>query len=96
MKFLYEREKEFSLVIEGCHWRIGEHEKQIEKLEELNREQHEEIGKMVTLNRELHEEVEKLKRKHADALSRIFRSPTFRLGYVLSWPARVLKGLFGT
>ena len=96
MKFLYEREKEFSLVIEGCHWRIGEHEKEIDKLQAIHREQHEEIGKMVTRNRELHEEIENLKRKHADAIYRIFRSPTFRLGYVLSWPARVLKGLFGT
>lgn len=96
MQFLYEREKEFSLVIEGCHWRIGKHEKEIDRLQAIHREQHEEIGKLVTLNRELREEIENLKRKHAEALYRVFHSPTFRLGYVLSWPARVLKGLFGT
>ena len=82
MQYLYEREKEFALVVEGCHWRLGKHEKEIERLEALNREQYEEI--------------EKLKREHAEALDRIFHSPTFRLGYVLSWPARVLKGLLGT
>ena len=36
MKFLYEREKEFSLVIEGCHWRIGEHEKEIDRLQAIH------------------------------------------------------------
>ncbi len=82
IRYLYEREKEFALVVEGCHWRLGKQEKEIEKLEALNREQHNEI--------------EKMKREHAEALDRIFHSPTFRLGYVLSWPGRVLKELLGT
>jgi Rps23 Pro-64 3,4-dihydroxylase Tpa1-like proline 4-hydroxylase len=82
IRFLYEREKEFSQVIEGCEWRIGEKDKEIDKL--------------AALNREPYEEIERMKREHSEALDRIFHSPTFRLGYALSWPGRVLKGLFGT
>ena len=55
-----------------------------------------EIEKLAALNREPYEELERMKREHAEALDRIFQSPTFRLGYALSWPGRVLKGLFGT
>ncbi len=82
IRFLYEREKEFSQVIEGCEWRIGEKDKEIDKL--------------AALNREPYEEIERMKREHSEALDRIFHSPTFRLGYALSWPGRALKGLFGT
>lgn len=82
IRFLYEREKEFSEVIAGYQWRIGEKDK--------------EIAKLVALSEEPHELLEKLEREHSEMLDRIFHSPTFRLGHALSWPLRVAKGLFGT
>jgi Rps23 Pro-64 3,4-dihydroxylase Tpa1-like proline 4-hydroxylase len=82
IRFLYEREKEFSEVIAGYQWKVGEKDK--------------EIAKLVALNERPHEELAKLEREHADMLGRIFHSPTFRLGHALIWPLRVAKGLFGS